>query len=565
MKHAVAALRRIAPLVSLLSCLPTGSLRAQGTEIERSLMAVVGLDLTSADIVAWCESSSPADAPPMRTAWQAWRTRSAIDSVGAKLSTELMEKTRTGMQRVSAATRQRMNGMGTPATVCRQLVTMWASESFDVRAKFPLAYERAAVVTGAIVTGATVTGTQGGQAATAAPTPRAGRRFDPQYYLDVSRPTGEVYTVSQLTALFRNWYGTPRDRDRAFDRMKASNPLFVRGKVVPRREHFYLESHDGTFTSKLSVSPTIDISAFEGQEITLALMLKELPGASLIFPDRTRLVRDPSGLRPSSLTDEQGRRRLQVDVARITAAAGRGAPAARIRGMHYRGYGTTGANGYEFREELRLLFTDGWAYTREDLPPSDLDVEASRRLEPQYWARWRQVAGAYEFQEQDDMGRPDGEWQRKDGRLLGAWTPNQRISGGYTAAAFYGSIALGGTYSKSTYMLGNDGRWEYLGYSRSSSAAMAAQSPVEFSASATSTTDGKGTQSTAGGGNPGVFVGSRSRTDDGAKNRGTYRLDGMTLELRSDAGEVHRYLCVPLDTTGDMFYLLGRSFSRKRS
>ncbi len=93
---------------------------------------------------------------------------------------------------------------------------------------------------------------------------------------------------------------------------------------------------------------------------------------------------------------------------------------------------------------------------------------------------------------------------------------------------------------------------------------MAAQSPVEFSASASSSTSGAGTSSTAGGSNPGVYTRSSSQTNDGAKNRGTYRLEGMTLELRSDAGEVVRYLCVPLDARGDAFYLLGRSFSRKR-
>ena len=79
--------------------------------------------------------------------------------------------------------------------------------------------------------------------------------------------------------------------------MRASAPLFVRGKVMPHREKFYVEFNDSVFTSKLRVSPSVDLGAFEGQEVTVALKLKELPGASLIFPEQTRLVRDPSGLR----------------------------------------------------------------------------------------------------------------------------------------------------------------------------------------------------------------------------------------------------------------------------
>ena len=546
--------------LAILAVATTAANAQSSLDRDRALMAVVGLDITSADMVTWCESSAPSEAVAMRAAWQRWRGRAAIDDVAGRMSAELMDKTRRGMVSVSASARQRLTGMGQPAAVCRQLSTMWNDASFDTRTQYPLAYTEAqtAPTTGAAPAGVATAPVTGG------PVPRAGRRFNPEYYYATTRPVGEVYSVAQLSALFQSWYGTPRSYERAQARMRSSGIVFVRGTVVPHGERHYVEVNDGTFTSRLWVSPTIGLEAFEGQDVTVALTLKELPGASLVFPERTRLVRDPSALRPSTLPEEPGRRRLKVDVARITAAAGRGARPAQVRGMHYRGYGTTGANGYEFREELRLLFTDGWAYRREDVAPSDLDVEASRRLEPQYWERWRQVGGDYEFQEMDDFGRPDGDWQRKEGRVLGTWTPNQRLAGGYTAAAFYGSVALGGTYSKSTYMLGTDGRWEYLGFSRSSAAAMAAQAPVEFSASASSSTSGSGTQSTAGGGNPGVFAGSSSQTNDGAKNRGTYRLDGMTLELRSDAGEVERYLCVPLDARGDAFYLLGRSFSRKR-
>lgn len=146
-----------------------------------------------------------------------------------------------------------------------------------------------------------------------------------------------------------------------------------------------------------------------------------------------------------------------------------------LRRLLYAACGTSGANGYAFREEMRLLLRDGWAYLRDDMAPADLDVEVSRRIEPQQWARWRAVSGGYEVQPLGDHGQPAGEWSRKTGRLLPAWTGDQRLDGSYTAAAFYGSVALGGTYSKTTFVFRPDGRWERIGYSQSSSGSMTAR------------------------------------------------------------------------------------------
>lgn len=42
-----------------------------------------------------------------------------------------------------------------------------------------------------------------------------------------------------------------------------------------------------------------------------------------------------------------------------------------------------------------LLLDDGWLYDRPGAPPpSDLDVKASRDLEPQYWHRWKSAGAA---------------------------------------------------------------------------------------------------------------------------------------------------------------------------
>jgi hypothetical protein len=534
---------------------------AQSEEQRAAAMSVVGLDVTSADIVAWCDAGGASSA--VRPAYVAWRARHAVDDVARRLDAATLSKTRDGMGRVIAATRQKLAAMGQPATVCSQLASMWTSEQFDARRMYSAAYAAAAVAdtaasaTASVGSAAAHSATSGGASASAA---RPARAFNPQYYAPTVRPTGTVYSVSQFRPLLDSWYGTPRSHDRAREQVRQHGTMYVRGRVSKRRDSFFLDDNDGTFTSSMSVSPGIDVSAFEGQEITLQGRLDEVP-SSLVFLREARVVRDPSALTPSSLPAAAGRYRLRVAIDRITAPSGRGLRPADIHGMLYRGYGATGVNGYEYREDMRLLLKDGWVYFRTDIAPTDLDIAASRRLEPQAWGRWRAVSGGYELQRQDDYGQPDGGWFRQAGRLLSTWARDTRIAGSYNASAFYGSIALGGTYSSTSYVFKSDGRYERIGFSRSSSAAMAATGPQEFSASASSSSSGSGSQSVAGGGQPGVYVGSRSSTDDGAKNRGTYRLDGMMIELRSDAGDVVRTLCLPMGADHKSLYLFGRSFS----
>ena len=231
--------------------------------------------------------------------------------------------------------------------------------------------------------------------------------------------------------------------------------------------------------------------------------------------------------------------------------------------MLYTAYGAQGASGYEFREEMRLLLNDGWAYLGRTVAPLNLDFAASRRLEPQHLARWRASGRDFELQENDAQGRPEGMWKRKSGRLLPTWPANHRITGSYSAASFYGAVALGGTYSKTSFAFRPDGRWERIGFSRSSSASIAVQAPVGFSGGGASVSDGSGTKSSAGGGNAGVYASSCSSRDDGAKNRGTYRLDGMTIELKADDGPVARILCLPIDNTYDSINSYGQSYSKK--
>ena len=402
------ASRQLLLAATLLLAAP---IHAQVDAAQKAMMSVVGLDVTSGEIVTWCETRVPNASPPLRLAWQAWRRKSELDAIIAQLDAGLMQRTRDGMATVVAATQQKLAGAGLPATVCPQLVSMWNSAEFDTQRSYPEAYTARAAMVAAPISP---------PAARAAPTVAAAApagggnsgafakpngRFNTEYYASNPRPTGTVYTVAQITALKNQWTGTP------------------------------------------------------------------------------------------------------------------------------------------------------W-------------VAASRRLEPQQWSRWRLSGREYEFQDMDDYGKASGDWQRKPGQVLAGWPANKQLVGSYTATAFYGSIALGGTYTSNSFVFKPNGRWESINFSRSSSAAMAANEPVGFSSSAASVADGSGTKSSAGGGisgssNGSVYAATSSSRDDGAKNRGTYKLDGMSIELTSDAGTVTRLLCVPLDDRFQRFYMLGQSYSNK--
>jgi hypothetical protein len=348
----------------------------------------------------------------------------------------------------------------------------------------------------------------------------------------VARPTGTVYTPAQLPALARQWRDSGRPR-------RETGPFYLRGRLVARGEHVFLEPEDNAFRARTSVHPDVDLRARVGQRVVLEGHFDGPPDKSLIELRRTRLVLDTSGLTPSPLS-QNGLYRAEVALERVRAAPGRGIPPGELVAVLLE----TRSAGTNMEESVYYLLRDGSAYRRGELPPADLDVARSRELEPQQWARWRKsLGGSYEIQRQDDFGKPDGPWQKLNATVAKPWASGTRPAGVYSVSRFHGSIALGGVYSKSFITLDADGRFTSSRYAQGGSGSMAAA--AGFTGSATSHSDGTGTRSTAGGGNAGVFAGSRSSRDDGAEHRGTYVLEGYTAELRYDSGRVERGLCFP--------------------
>jgi hypothetical protein len=83
-----------------------------------------------------------------------------------------------------------------------------------------------------------------------------------------------------------------------------------------------------------------------------------------------------------------------------------------------------------------------------------------------------------------------------------------------------------------------------------------------FSGGGAGYSDGKGSSASAGGGGAGAFASAQRRSNDGSGNRGVYRLDGLSLELKFDDGRTETVLCAPWSTDLKGIYMQGRTFSQ---
>ena len=119
---------------------PACAAQAQSTDAQKAMMSVVGLNLTSTEIVNWCATGAPASATQLRAAYQAWRMRSDVEALTQRLSADVLRRTRDGMVPVINATRQKIAAAGTPPTVCPQLTSMWNSAESDTRRSAAAAY-----------------------------------------------------------------------------------------------------------------------------------------------------------------------------------------------------------------------------------------------------------------------------------------------------------------------------------------------------------------------------------------------------------------------------------------
>lgn len=487
-------------------------------------LAVHATDLANGYMVTFCDERAPVKAAAVRAAWQDWRRRQQVDEVRRQVDPAWLERMNANVAKSRAALVDKMAAHGTPDVVCEGVVASFAQPDMDLRAHYPLAYG-------------------GGPAPSAPagvvrPAPTGAGAVRPA----VAAPTGTLYSVAQLDV----YYATGSLQER---RARLGPTVYVKGKAVRRRDSWFIEHDDPTFGSRTPISPGFSLAAYEGQTIVMSGRFKELP-VSVGFLQDGRVVADPSRLTPSDLPEDAVLRRRAVPMDQVRAKPGDGVSAGDIDAVRFDGKGVV------------LLLDDGWLYNRPGaLPPSDLDVKASRRLEPDCWHRWKSSGDKILVRWADKRGRLADDWKPMTGSWVVKPWPGGRVDPvEYVAQNFAGSLATGGVYSKSLWRFGADGRFTTSAYVQAGSGSMAAQNG--FVAGQTSHQGPQGGQSSGFANGNGAVVTNQRNGADGSGNRGTWKLDGYTLELRYDNGRVARVFAFPWDDQAKHIWIDGTSYMK---
>jgi hypothetical protein len=510
------------------------------------LISAVSLDvMTEASLDACHDVGAPSTAQA-RAAWVAWRERHQVAPLRMVLISMKQQNSSSipPWSRLTEPMRRRVLGDAAPDKICAVLGQDLQGADMDVSAQFPQAR---AVALGLL---------------------QIKMAYKPTT-LDAApgTPRGQLLLPSQMPALVKQhgrWSAITDEAAR-----QRLGLVYVKGRVERHGsdgDRYRLVQEQGERRSAHTI--TLDASAepWVGREVVLRGVLTSLDN-SYVNLATAAVVGDPSGLTPSPLPQEPLERQ-EVLLQRVTTAPGKGLPDKDLVAIVIHGEANN-VNGTSWEEDVRFLLRDGTAYRRSGMPPDQLDVSASRQLEPQQWARWRGADKRYEMQAQDDDGRPDGGWKAAQHHAVRPWPTGTRLDGVFSRGSFTGSLVLGGRSSSQTLRFTRDGRFERT-FSATSSTGTLAATLNNTVISGSSYADGKGSSSVGGGsvgtgpaGGSGGTVGAYAtrKADDGASRRGRYQLAGFVLTLDYDDGHQERLLSFPVNGDHKTVYVSDGSYS----
>ena len=344
---------------------------------------------------------------------------------------------------------------------------------------------------------------------------------------------GTVYSVGQLSAIAVNARQAKRDVRRT---LTALGTIYVEGtleKYDPKSDVTFLNTVKDARRSRYSVT-CYDLG-FEKiyrngvRALVLGGRFHDEYGGIVQLED-CQIVTDASALKPATVAEGAGLTRIKVETERVMTEPNKGLRASQIEGLVWDGQGENTIGGYQFVERTYLLLKDGWLYDHLSFTPMDLNVAASKRLEPQHWANWKRQGRGLLVQWRDENGRARGGWQRLWGSFKAPMKPGTRLSGFFqTGSAYTSGTALNGATSTSStgYSFTADGRYRYS--SNSMTTAQTSTGTGQDGSGGAVTTGTGGSSFGPGGAS---FVGTGSSDDEG-----TYMIDGYTLEFRSISGK----------------------------
>ncbi|MFG6460781.1 hypothetical protein ACG04Q_04290 [Roseateles sp. DXS20W] len=511
-------------------------------EALTQLVNAVSLDVMSEASLEACEAVGAPAFEAMRTAWVAWREQHQLAPLRSVVMSLKRRNNRSApWSDITDPLRERVLSDPAPDKACAALARDWQTAGLNVSAMFPQARATAKAVVM--------------EKLAHAPT-------QPELYAGTAR--GQVLLPTQIEALAAQNNGGWSDLSEQAAERKLGW-VFVKGRVKRWSrdpDRFSLVLDQGERISEAEAYLRFDAESWVGREIVVRGLVTSLRSYALTL-ENAALVTDPSGLTPSPLA-QQPLGRKDVLLQRVMRPPGSGLADKDLAAVVIHGQSDF-SNGTRWEEDVRFLLKDGTAYRRTEMPPDQLDVAASRKLEPQQWARWRSNGKAYDMQAQDVDGRPAGDWKPQQHHAVKPWPQGTRLDGYFSRDTFSGSLALGGVSSTRAIRFTRDGRFERSYSSLGTSGGMAAMNGAVISAS--SRGDGKGNSSTAGGtvSGAGGTVGATSGTttrDDGASRRGRYQLGGYVLTLDYDDGHQERLLSFPVYADGGTVYVGSGSLTR---
>ncbi|MDH0864527.1 hypothetical protein [Mitsuaria sp. GD03876] len=527
------------------NALAAGDARSIATDpaAMKQLVEAVSLDVMSEAALGTCQDLGVGAAAQMREGWVAWRGRHQIAPLRVVL-TRVMQRRSSDppWETITESTRKRLLSEPSPEQACAELARAWQGPGMDIGAKYP----QAGAVARALVQANLVMPTT--------PLPVA-----------VEPARGQVLLPSQVIALTTqrgNWLVISEEAAR-----RKLGTVYVRGLVardLRRPEQFFLVQEQGDRRGEQVIFLKFNAEPWVGREVVLRGVVTSLSRLSMDLADAA-LVNDASGLTVSPLAQAPLARR-EVMLQRVSTAPGKGLGDKDLAAVVVHGHANNNF-GTRWEEDVRFLLRDGSVYRRTEMPPDELDVSASRRLEPQQWGRWRSAGKGYEMQAQDDDGRPAGEWASEQHQAVRPWPKDTRLEGSFTRSAFTGSMVTGGTSSTRGIRFTKDGRFERSFSALSSTGSLQAITGTVIAGS--SHGDGKGSSRTGGGtvgtglGTVGATSGTRT-ADDGASRRGRYQLEGYVISLEYDDGHKERLLSFPVDGDAKSVYIGSGSYDREK-
>ena len=241
--------------------------------------------------------------------------------------------------------------------------------------------------------------------------------------------------------------------------------------------------------------------------------------------------------------------RQEANASQVTTRPNQGLKMNEITGLLHHGEGRLTVTGYHYVETLLLLLNDGWLYDNLHCAPADLDVAASKRLEPGHWHRWKRNGSEILVQRSDRNGQPEGNWTAQPGVLVTPADLRSRVAGRFGAA---NAIRLGSAASTSRDVYTFDGTGHYR-YSRSSLMTGGYSLPDNGTGVSGAVISGGATSTFSPTGSFTAARGSKS-------SEGSYLIDGYTLELHPvDGPELRQVFYV--DKDGRSILIGGRTYS----